>query len=179
LLSVYENKTTYSAAFIKFCKTHGMDNIDKFYQEAFEKKKYYEDTRELFAGVTETLAYLKKEEIKRVIVSDNELSSEALIEQVLNKYCIGDQFEYIFTSIDLRRTKAEREYFQLVLDNLDLGCNEVLFVGHDAEEIITANSVGIETIEFNNYLGIPAAPKQKIKKIADLIQVIKNYDSGN
>jgi FMN phosphatase YigB (HAD superfamily) len=152
LKSVYEGNTGYKENHLNFLRS--MDLVDpvKFMDESFKKKKYFEENRKLFPGVKKTLKKLKDNRIMNVIMTDNEKTAALLREEVLQKFLIDYLIDKVYTSCELGITKPDPLFFSYILSDLKLHKKEVIFMGHDKDEIDGAKKNGIKVIEFNNYL---------------------------
>ena len=173
LLPVYENKIGYETGFDHFLEFLKIPNAEKFKQESFAKKKYFEANRVLFPMVKETLAILFDRGIKNIIVTDNELSENEIEDTVIGRFGINPYLDKIISSKSFGMTKSNPELFVKVLGLFQLKTEEVLFVGHDKDEIEGASNLGIKTVLFNNYLNKEVSSSFTIRSFNDILGIIE------
>lgn len=178
LLPVYEGRKTYDRAYDDFLKSIAITEPAGFKEESFKMKKFFEENRELYDGVSETLEYLKKAGINNIVITDNEQGEKAIRETILARFEINDFIDEVISSREFGLTKSDPKFFDLALTLLKLKSGEVLFVGHDKEEIDGAESRGIISVEFNNYLGYANNATYKMKEFKQLKELIfaLNYE---
>ncbi|MEM3063396.1 MAG: HAD hydrolase-like protein [Nitrososphaerota archaeon] len=150
--NVYLGKIKYKSALINLMKDYGVKNLYEFYNESISIKNDYEAKRRLYKGVKQTIEILKKRQKKLIIVSDNEKSGDILYSFYCNKYSFFKNIDSFISSIDIGVTKSEKEFFEKVLKLLKFKYNVTVFIGHDKDEIESAQTLNIQTIVFNNYL---------------------------
>ena len=172
ILDIYNGKNTYDEKYLEFLNSLKIKNPYEFKRLSFEKKRYFENNRVLFKGVKETLENIKDRDIKNVIITDNEATEKEVRENVIAKYNINHLLDIIITSKDIGVTKPDPLIFKKPMDILKIEKEEVLFVGHDKEEINGAKELGMKTVEFDNYLGIETKSDYKIKQFCDILNVI-------
>ncbi len=173
LLPVYKGEKSYIEAYQDFLTFIGIENKDEFQKVSFEIKEYFENTRELFPEVQDTLTRLKEKGISNVVITDNEQGEEAIRDSILKRFGINEAIDLVFSSKTYNLTKPDPEIFRLVLGKLGQTTEEVIFVGHDKEELDGAEEVGIKSVEYNNYLGLPNKASFKIKKFSELLFIVK------
>jgi HAD superfamily hydrolase (TIGR01549 family) len=174
LQEIYINKTheTYERTFIKFLLTLGFYDNVIFTAQSLAKKKEYEDNRVLYNGVKETLCYLQERGIITIIVTDNELSAEEIRTKVIAKYDINHFIDLIVTSEDVGVTKPNPSIYLSALEKYGFKTIDALFVGHDLDELEGAGTLGIATVEFNNYLERKIQTNYKIARFSELISIV-------
>ena len=172
LAPVYTGGKTYNDAFINFLEYLNIFDTKKFMTDSFEKKRYFEKTRQLYPDVKETLEILKKKKIKNIVITDNELTEGEVRENVIKKHGINHLLDKIVTSCETGISKPDPAIFLNTLELVSLKINEVLFVAHDKDEIDGAISIGLDVIELNNYLNEETKAKIKIKNFKELLNYI-------
>jgi HAD superfamily hydrolase (TIGR01549 family) len=165
-------KETYERTFDKFLHHIGFADNGTFTERSLKKKKEFEDTRTLYDGVKETLLYFHERGIKNVIITDNESNEEAIRNTIISKYSINQCIDHIVTSRDVGATKPDPKIFLCALHQLAMKGSDVLFVGHDRDELEGAAKIGLVTVEFNNYLGRNIHTDYKIAHITELQKII-------
>lgn len=173
LKSAYEGKKIYVNAFDDFVQSLDLENSEEFKKKSLEVKNKFEKERELFPNVLNTLSELKKRKIDSIVVSDNESSGEMLRKTILNNFGLANLVNKVYTSKDLHCTKPSAEFFNNVLSDLGLNVKDVIFVAHDKDEINGAIKLGIDTIEFNNYLGVDTDASVRIKNFEEILTFCK------
>jgi FMN phosphatase YigB (HAD superfamily) len=76
-------------------------------------------------------------------------STTELMGEALNRVDIKKYFHHLFTSRELGVTKPNLEFFNKILENLNLKPDECIMIGNDyKKDIVPAKAVGIHTIFF-------------------------------
>lgn len=145
----------------------------KFKEKAFKRKVSIEQKRKLYPHVKKTLMTLTKNKIKNIVITDNESSESEIRTKIINRYGINKYIDKIITSKDCGYAKSDKKIFELTLKKIGLSHDEVLFVGHDQDEIKSARASKILTVEYNNYLNVPLHTDYKISKFNQLLDIIK------
>jgi HAD superfamily hydrolase (TIGR01549 family) len=174
LLPVYEGVKDYKTAYFDFLDSLNINEKESFFEESFKVKKQFEDNRNLYPEVKSTLDKLKLLGIINVVITDNEQSEESIRRNILNRFDISNSIDTIFSSRSYNLTKPNPKIFQLAMDKFSLSSHSVLFVGHDKDEIDGAETIGIRSIEFNNYLGLTTSATYKISHFSELINLAQN-----
>lgn len=170
----YTKNKEYFSCFLSFLNHLNFKPSPKFVKKAFEVKYFFEKNRTLFKSVKKTLSLISSKNIKNVIVTDNELNDFEIRSKLLKKHKINKFIFKIFTSNELKITKSDSLYFKKVLHKLNLQPSDVVFVGHDVDEIQSAKKANILTIEYNNYLKQSTNADYKINLFTDLIKIIED-----
>ncbi len=178
LLPVYQDKLKYEEAYDNFLTELEVPNAKVFKEESFRMKLFFEENRELYDGVAETLKVLQLNGISNIVITDNEQGEAGIRKNILEKFEINDFIERVFSSKEFGLTKPDPEIFRLALLEFNLHTNQVLFVGHDKEEIDGAEGLGIKAVEYNNYLGYRTKATFRMTKFKDLSKLIAalNYE---
>ena len=178
LTATYIEDKTYEKTYREFLELLKISNPDKFIKQSFEKKREYEVNRKLFKSVQETLLNIQEQQIKNVILSDNEYTGSELREKVLERYELNPLIDFVITSKDAGYCKPSPEIFNYALNKTGFKKEEIIFVAHDKDEIDGAKKIGIFTLEFNNYLGMETNHDIRIDNFSELLAVITNYNRG-
>lgn len=173
LQQVYCGIKEYDTAFMELLDQMHVDDIDGFKKESYAMKSYYETSRKLFPGVKETLTKLHERGILNIVVTDNELEEEELREIILRRFHINDEVDGVVTSREVGVTKAEDKYFGYTLSKYSLDPHNVVFVGHDRDEIVSARKQNIRCILYNNYLEEHIDADEKIFQFSELLGLIE------
>jgi len=175
LRDVYEGEKSYDKGYTDFLIYLGMKKVQPFKKISYKKKGEYENNRVLYEEVENTLSAISEKKIKNIIITDNEMSETNVRLKVLSRFNINKYIDNIFTSYDMKMNKSNPMTFKHVLDTMNLNMNNVLFVGHDKDEISSANSIGIKTLEYNNYLNVVTYSKYKIKHFSEILNYFDNF----
>ncbi len=177
LLPVYKGEKSYLETYQEFLTFIGIGNKVEFQKVSFEIKEYFEHTRKLFPEVKETLNGLKDLGITTVVITDNEQSENAIRNSIFKRFEINDMIDMVFSSKTYNLTKPDPKIFRLVLEKLKQTTEEVIFVGHDKEELDGAEELGIKSVEFNNYLGLANKASFRINKFSKLLFIVKELNN--
>jgi HAD superfamily hydrolase (TIGR01549 family) len=172
LVPVYQGKMEYEKCFADFIHHLKIPHPEEFMQISFLKKKEFETGRVLFPGVRETLAVLFKAGIKNIVITDNELGEDEIKEKVIGRFGITPYLTGIVSSKSLGISKPDPTIYIKSMELYNLGNEDVLFVGHDKDEIEGANKVGIKTILFNNYLKKNIDSAYSIDNFSDILSIV-------
>lgn len=172
LVPVYNGKISYEKAYISFIEHLNVPDTKKFMADSFKKKEYYEKTRQLYPEVKDTLERLRNKNIKNIVITDNELSETDLREKVIERFGINHLLDKVVTSSETGISKPDPAIFIRTLESVGFGKNDVLFVAHDKDEIDGAKSLGLNVVEFNNYLNEKTKANIKIRCFKELLDYI-------
>jgi putative hydrolase of the HAD superfamily len=173
LEDVYCGRKEYDQAYKEFVSD--MKLGDSFIEISFDRKRHYENTRTLYKGVKETLQKIHNGGIKNIVVTDNEASEDELRRNILKRFEINEFIDKVITSKETGVKKPDPYIFEHALKFYSLKKEEVLFVGHDKDEIDGATELGLRAVEYNNYLGIQTSASYKIENFSDLFDIIPGY----
>lgn len=172
LIPVYENRISYEEGFDSFLQTLGVSNEDMFKKRSFMKKKEFEKSRVLFPGVKATLKRLHNYGIKNIIITDNDLTEDEIRKKVIARFGINPFLDFIVSSREIGVKKPSPEIFDKALNRASLKRNEVVFVGHEKDEIDGCRDLGIHTILFNNYLGTTIDSTYYIVQFSEIYDIV-------
>ncbi len=174
LLPVYEGIKEYNTAYFDFLDSLKIKEKESFFRESFKIKKQFENNRILFPEVKSTLKELNSLGIINVVITDNEQSEKDIRRNILERFNINEFIDTVFSSKSYNLTKPNPKIFELAMNKFSLSSSDVFFVGHDKEEIDGAEAIGIRSVEFNNYLGLPTSATYKIDHFSELINLTLN-----
>ncbi len=171
----YKGRKSYTETFDDFLKHMNIPKKERgaFTKKAFTKKASLEKRRKLYPHVKKTLILLKKYGVKNILITDNESTETEIRSKIIGRYGINPYIDFIMTSKDCGYTKSGKKIFELTLKKNSLSPKEVLFVGHDEDEMISAQATKILTVEYNNYLKVPLKAKYKILKFSQLLDIVR------
>lgn len=149
---VYTSKVSYEDMYEKFVNDLNIVNADFFIELSYSIKKFFENNRSLYDGVKDTLEKLQGLGIATIVITDNESTEAVVRESVIGKFGINCFIDKVITSFETKVTKPNPVIFQKALDYGSFAKEDVLFVGHDVDEINGAVDFGVDVVEFNNYL---------------------------
>jgi len=176
---VYRGNISYNIAFDNFLGHLQINSVDSFRKLSFEKKKDFEDNRQLFQGVKETLKTLCDSGIRNVIITDNEAGENEIRKTVIEKYNINEFIYRVVSSKEVGHKKPAPQIFNHAINLLNLTFQDVLFVAHDEDEISGALSLGIKTVAFNNYLQRPLNSSYTISNFFELLNIVHQLNNKN
>jgi putative hydrolase of the HAD superfamily len=102
----------------------------------------------MIGGVSETLRALKNRGFLLGIVTDTAHPVHAKLNW-FEQGGFGDVWDSIISSNELGVRKPDPRIYQAALQQLGVGAEEAVFVGHKASELSGAQAAGIATIAFN------------------------------
>lgn len=157
LVDVYLGKADYWKRFEEFLKNCGLENeqVQQLKKSARQKGKDFQVGRTPFDGVVDTLARLKKNGIKLVVLSDTESTSRK-VRDGLRNIGIGQYFDAVLTSFDIGYIKPQPEAYSTALSEIGAQKENTLFVGHDKDELDGAKNFGLATIAYNSPQNVKA-----------------------
>ena len=101
-------------------------------------------------GVEEMLAVLKRQNIRRGVISNLSWSGQALRERI-NRLLPEHQFEFILTSSEYMVRKPNPYLFELALRKAGLSPEEVWYCGDNVEnDVMGAHGAGIFPVWYNH-----------------------------
>ena len=133
-------------AFRDFLASRGRTDLYGPYQEFCEEyhRKYFQDPHALlFPDVKETLEKIKMQRIPFIVLTDT-TSTRKACEDFYSRLGILDYLTDIFSSADLHVKKPHPEFFSTALQKHPFRKEEVLFVGHDWDELYGAQEYGFQ-----------------------------------
>lgn len=155
LLPVYVGRQSYWDAFREFLRSLGLLEAQIETVEAAAKlKAHHVERRQLYDGVATTLAQLNQAGVRMAVLSDTE-SAETRVRERLADLGIERYFTAVVTSRDIGYVKPQLEAYHAALGRLGLEKQDVVFVGHDIDELEGAIAFGITAVAYN---AAPEAP---------------------
>jgi len=172
LCKIHKNLISYKYGFNEFLDYLGLLKVQKeeLLKINWDVKKEIEDKAKPFKHVKETLKKLKISGFINCILTDTELNSTQVWTK-LNKFLqIGEYIDLVVSSSDINSRKPEKMAYQYCLDKMGLNKENVLFIGHDKDELDGANNFGIKTIAYNNNTDVKAT--YKIKDFIEILNIV-------
>ncbi len=125
----------------KLCELVGMDSL--------EFKKYFiENTTLVEYNLYDFVKYNLKGKYKLAILSNQ---IESWLETVLEENNFREVFDFVITSYNTGLAKPDLAIYQKTLEILDLKAEECLFIDDLAQNLVPAQTLGMQTILFENY----------------------------
>ena len=106
-------------------------------------KKYIKEKEKINPTSIKILDYIKSRGIKLGVISN---SDYMFLNLSLKKFKITKYFDFIITSDKLKVYKPNPLIFKKILSNFKLNPTEVIFVDDSEKNIVSAKSVGINTV---------------------------------
>jgi putative hydrolase of the HAD superfamily len=123
---------------------------------------------QFFEGVSETLQGLKAQGFLLGIITDTANPLHVKLKWFRDAGIVH-VWDSIISSQEVGIQKPAPEIYRAALDQMNLEASQVVFVGHDADELQGARGVGIKTIAFNH--GNDAEADYYIENFTDLLSV--------
>jgi len=148
---VYRGRREFSEAFGAFLLAAGLSpaQIDEVEAACQTRRNQWKVSARLLPGVKSTLERLHAAGIVMGTLSNSEHPGALLVER-LQRLGVGGVFKAVVSSIDLERIKPDPVCYLAAARALDLPVDRVVFVGHDARELVGAKKAGMSTIAFNS-----------------------------
>lgn len=105
----------------------------------------YQDTVKLYEHVPDTLAQLKTQHKKIVIVTS---SKKDAVLPIINKYQINNYFDAIYSREDVVKPKPDPEIIRKALTDFETDEVSTVVIGDSAGDILAGKSAGISTAIF-------------------------------
>ncbi len=128
----------------------------------------------LFPGVYETLAFLKKLDLKLILTSNHSWPQNGW--EILQTYHLESYFDKIIFSADLRWKKPSPKIFQEVISNfLHVERNQVLHIGNDLRaDVLGGLKSGFKAIWVNN--SISSSESQDLPISSNFLGIISEIN---
>lgn len=123
----------------------GVEKVNQFIQGSFDRgiEMFENGEATLKEGVPELLTYLNENKRAKVIASSNQ---RRLIDILLRKAGITDEFETIFSFENVTRAKPDPEIFHLAHQFLKIPKKEVLILEDSKNGVLAAHRAAIDVI---------------------------------
>lgn len=150
LNDVHCGRREYGEAFESFLLAAGLTwgQIDEVEAASQARKRELESSTRPLPGVRSTIERLSAAGLVLAVLSDSESPADQLRAR-LGRLGLGGRFLAVISSLDLERTKPDPFCYRAALAAMNLTAEEVVFVGHDADELAGARAVGLRTVAFN------------------------------
>lgn len=132
----------------------------------------------LFDGVAGTLEQIHSSGRRFIILTDATKPGAKLFGYI-NRLGIGEYVHDLLSSKDVGHIKPAPEFFDIALEKHGLEREDVLFVGHDFDELYGAHQYGLEVVAFNHNPNADLSfipDENKIDAFAQLLDVISRYE---
>lgn len=147
------NQEVFVEAFLSCLNIEENDQImarfDQFYQEKFPLLK---SDLQLDNRAADLINYLKKRDYKLVIATNPLFPRCAITERLKWVGLEPADFSYITSYENMHYCKPCLDYYQEILDKLNLQAEDCLMIGNDMQEDIVAGKLGISTYLVRDYL---------------------------
>lgn len=142
----------------------GSEKVDQFITDIFARsiEMFEAGEADLKIGVLELLDYLNQNKLAKVIASSNQ---RRLIDILLRKEGITDEFEMIFSFEDVKRAKPDPEIFEKAHSFLGLPKKEVLILEDSKNGVLAAHGAGIDVVMVPDLVLPTASLEKKITKV--------------
>lgn len=137
--------------------------------EEYSQQHFADPSHLLIPGVKETLERIQQEDVPFIVLTDT-TSTKKDCEEFYRRLGIDQYLTDIFSSTDLQVKKPHPYFFDSVLSKHPFPKEEVLFVGHDWDELYGAHSYGFQVAAMQFKPEI----KQALKKLAG-IRLLKTF----
>ncbi|MHC5268251.1 HAD family hydrolase [Enterococcus sp. LJL98] len=123
----------------------GSEKVDQFIVAIFNRsvEMFEAGEADLKEGVLELLTFLNQHQVAKVIASSNQ---RRLIDILLKKAGIIDEFETIFSFEDVQRAKPDPEIFKKAHRFLALPQKEILILEDSRNGVLAAHGAGIDVV---------------------------------
>jgi HAD superfamily hydrolase (TIGR01549 family) len=151
-------------------------NWEGLMRKVYKKIANVFPTISLYSGVHETLSNLS--DYRKVVVTSTPCE---LVMPAIDAHGIGQFFEFVLGSDDVKRSKPDPEVINIALKRLNIPSSEAIIVGDSDKDIIAGKAAGIKTVlftpdqhrEFYDFTVLRAAkPDFEIHEISQLAGVI-------
>ena len=123
-------------------------------------------------GVMETMPLLYSR-YKCVVVSNAGDSDAALMRQAFSRIALDKYFSDFLTSKELQAAKPSLEFFQAVINKLQLSPRETVMIGNDYEkDIAGAKNAGLKTVFITSKRGYYPHADYKISSFWELADIL-------
>ncbi|MFA7245476.1 MAG: HAD-IA family hydrolase [Candidatus Magasanikbacteria bacterium] len=118
------------------------ESVDEFLKQWFEHENNIDEK------VIEFINQLKKEGIKCYLATNQE---KYRTEYLKNKMKFGELFDGIFSSAYIGHKKPTKEFYEFILDNLNIPAKEIFYLDDDVKNIEIAKELGIESYLYKDF----------------------------
>lgn len=142
----------------------GQEKVNQFITRSFNRgiEMFENGEAHLKEGALELLTYLNKKRVSKVIASSNQ---RRIIDILLNKVGIREEFEAIFSFEDVKRAKPDPEIFQLAHQFLSLPKKQVLVLEDSQNGVLAAHRAKLDVVMVPDLIEPTPATKAKTTHI--------------
>lgn len=131
------------------------------------------DSPNLIDGVREALDFLQE---KTICILSN--GTRSMLENGVQKTGIDNLVDHIFSVDDIGIYKPQRDVYQMVLDQLNVSVNEVLFLSSNQWDVSGASNFGLDSVWVNRNNEVrEELPYGNVLEIHDLNELKGNLES--
>ena len=134
--------------------------FDRFYDETFPKLKQYTNPLDISREIVE----IAKEQERKIVISTNPVFPKVAIYERLRWLGLENfPFELVTIYEESHFCKPQLQYYQEMLDRLQITSDQAVMIGNDMQEDMVASQIGMETFLVTDYLidrGKPVYPVQ-------------------
>lgn len=144
---VYCGRVAFCDAFSAYLRSAGLPVplVDEVMAACRGVRRGLDESIRPLPGVRCTLARLARMNLILGILTDSERTAGQLRSHLAG-FAPPETFRAVVSSFDIGRAKPDPEGYRTALTQMKLAPPEVAFVGHDADELAGARSVGMPTI---------------------------------
>ena len=143
--------------------------VDEITTAGRSRREYFEATLRPLPGALATLEQLAAANLSLAVLADSPLSGVAL-QQKLSRLGLGQYFDVVVSSCDLRTTLPESTNYRAVCAALEVPADQVVLVGSRSRDLAAATQFGMRTIACNNDADAQADQfAANLRQVADLI----------
>jgi len=172
LSKVHRGECDFCEAFRACMRSVGLSHaqIEELEGACQARRRLLEEEIRALPGVKTTLTRLRQAGAVLAALNDSEFSAPILADR-LERIGLGDLFSAVISSIDLGHTRPDPVCYRTALAAMNLAAPQVAFVGHDAEELAGAATIGMPTIAFN--FDSDAQADLFLSRFEDLLELIE------
>lgn len=148
--------------------------IEKYYNDLMNYINQNKKSPKVIPGVKEVLEQIAREGIKIIVLTDATKHGYELQES-LKKIGYGSEISDIISSKDVHVCKPDAKFFETALKKHGLKKDEVIFIGHDTDELVGAHKLKYKTVAFryaNKDLSQLKDISYKINEPSELLKII-------
>lgn len=171
---IQTGKWTFQQAIEKMLSAAGMTpaHINEITPALRSKRKCLAKEQRPLPGVAQILKFLAASGYQLAVLDEVDCEQGNLGEK-LARLNIGSYFDFIETSCDFRESTPYDDRFQKAVAAMHLSLDEVMFAGHDREQLVAANALGIPTVS----IACPEAEKiadWHVECLPDLVSLLSS-----
>jgi phosphoglycolate phosphatase-like HAD superfamily hydrolase len=144
---IQSGKSTFQQAIEKMLSAAGMTaaHINEITPALRSKRKCLAKEQRPLPGVAQILKFLAASGYQLAVLDEVDCEQGDLGEKLL-RLNIASYFDFMETSGDGEECVLHNSRFQQAISAMHLSPDEVIFAGHDLQQLVTANALGIPTV---------------------------------